>query len=71
MLGYGLAFIYSFQHDDGTDFRMVLSGAAPFIHSGYNTGILNYFNSYIDKLAMFSSYTSYISLKSKVNKLKC
>ncbi len=71
IIGYGLSFLYSFQHDDGADFRMMLSGAAPFIHSGYNTGILNYFNTYIDKLAMFSSYTTFISIKSKSNKLKC
>ena len=63
-LGYVLALLYSFKHNDGGSFRMMLSGAAPWIHSGYNTGILNYFNTYIDKLAMFSSYTTYIALNS-------
>ncbi len=67
-LGYVLALLYSFKHSDGGSFRMMLSGAAPWIHSGYNTGILNYFNTYIDKLAMFSSYTTCIALNWKWNK---
>ncbi len=68
VLGYFLAILYSFKHNDGGAFRMMLSGATPWIHSGYNTGILNYFNTFIDKLAMFSSYTTCIALNWHWNK---
>ncbi len=63
--GYILTFAYAFRYNDTGPYRMVLSGAVPWIRNGFNMGILIYFNAYINKLAVLSTYTTYLAIACK------
>ncbi len=66
--GYFLTFAYAFRYYDSMPNKIILSGAAPYVRWGYNTGILSYFNTYIDKLAVLSTYTTYVAIACKHDK---
>lgn len=65
IVGYILLFAYAFKYSNSTPFKMLLSNTAPYIKSGFNTGILSYFNVIIDKLAFFSTFMTFLSVATK------
>ncbi len=66
--GYLLTFAYAFRYNDSPPARIILAGAVPWIRTGFNTGILNYFNAYVNKLAVLSTYTTFLAIACKHDK---
>ncbi len=68
LFGYLLTFAYAFRYNDSPPARIMLAGAVPWIRTGFNTGILNYFNAYVNKLAVLATYVTFLAIACKHDK---
>ncbi len=65
IFGFFLTFVYAFRYNDSGPYKIILSGSLPWIRWGYNAGMLSYFNAYFDKLAVLSTYNTYLAIACK------
>ncbi|MGL4951490.1 MAG: hypothetical protein ACRC4L_00745 [Mycoplasma sp.] len=63
-LGYIFNFAYSFKSNNITASKLMLGMGAAYVVTGFNTGILNFFNPLINRIANLAAYSSYISFAS-------
>lgn len=65
LIGYLLMFAYAFKFSDLIPMKMVLSNATPYIKSGFNSGILSFFNPIINKVSLIATYSIYLAIACK------
>ena len=63
--GYIFMFAYAFKYLDIVPFKVMLWSSTPYIRSGFNTTILLLFNNLINKVALYSTFATFISIACK------
>lgn len=63
--GYIFMFAYAFKFLDIVPFKVMLWSSTPYIRSGFNTTILLLFNNLINKVALYSTFATFISIACK------
>ena len=60
--GYILIFCYSLRFREISPYKIMLASSTPYIRTGFNTGILSFFNNVINLFASFAMANTYLVL---------